>query len=277
MPICAPEPLLEQPLVFNSPEEVFAGYAEVAPLALALYRTAEAAHLRQAPVFRPVLDLGCGSGEFARLALRGDADWGLDLSWQRLARCRRHPAYRHLCRGDACRLPFADREFRTVLAVSVLEHLRQPERALAEVGRVLRPGGHLVGTATLRDLHGQLFYPRVLDYIGLAPLGRLYVCLHDWLFAHRSLLSQGQWEEMIVAGGLELLVSRQIVAPRLTLCFDLLLAFAWPYRLLPDWARSAACRPPGMRALARKVLLPLCRAEGAEGSSLFFVARRPEE
>jgi SAM-dependent methyltransferase len=262
---------------FNSLDEIFAGYAAVAPLPLALYRTAEAKHLRGSPLFRPLLDLGCGSGEFAQLALRGTVDVGLDVSLRRLSRCRRQPAYHHLFVGNACRLPFADEEFQTVLTVSVVEHLHQPYETLAEVCRVLRPGGHLVGTATLLDMHEQLFYPGLLGRLGLSPLARLYLRLHDRLFAHRFLLSQSQWEKMIAASGLELLVSRKIVVPQLTRYFDLLLAFAWPYRLLPSWAYAVLCRPPGVRALARKWLLPLCHAEEPNGSSLFFVARKPEE
>jgi SAM-dependent methyltransferase len=268
---------LDPALEFKSLEEIFAGYAAVAPLALALYRTAEAKHLREASMFRPVLDLGCGSGEFVQLALRGAVDLGLDVSWQRLSRCPQGVGHRQLCLGDACRMSFADAEFQTVLSVSVLEHLSQPQKALVEVRRVLKPGGHFIGTAALVDLHEQLFYPCLLAPFRSARLARLYVRLHDRLFAHRCLLSQSQWEGMFAASGLELLVSRKIVSPRLTRYFDLLLPFAWAYRVLPRWAYSFLCRPPGVRALVQKMLLPLCYAEESDGSSLFFVARKPEE
>lgn len=277
MPICLSKTLRGPPMAFKSLEEIFAAYAAVAPVAHALYRTAEAKHLRQAPLFRPVLDLGCGSGEFVQLALCGDVDVGIDVSWRRMSCSGQHPHYRHLCLGNAYRLPFADGEFQTVLAVSVLEHLHQPQWALAEVCRVLQPGGHLVGTATLLDMHEQLFYPWMLGRLGLSRLARLYVRLHDRLFAHRSLLIQQQWEEMFAASRLELLVSRKIVVPRLTRYWDMLLPFAWPYRVLPRWVYSLICRPPGVRALVRERLLPLCYVEESDGSSLFFVARKPEE
>ncbi len=47
-------------------------------------------------------------------------------------------------RPDAPDLPFADREFDAVLNCGVLEHVDDVRRALAELGRVLRPGGVLV-------------------------------------------------------------------------------------------------------------------------------------
>jgi SAM-dependent methyltransferase len=46
--------------------------------------------------------------------------------------------------GDAYALPYADAAFALSIAVGVLPWLRQPERALSELARVLRPGGHAV-------------------------------------------------------------------------------------------------------------------------------------
>jgi SAM-dependent methyltransferase len=48
--------------------------------------------------------------------------------------------------GDACRLPFPDGAFDRVIAAEVLEHIVDDERALAELARVLRPGGTLAAT-----------------------------------------------------------------------------------------------------------------------------------
>jgi len=43
-------------------------------------------------------------------------------------------------------LPFADRTFETVVSCETIEHVPSPSRAVAELARVLRPGGHLVLT-----------------------------------------------------------------------------------------------------------------------------------
>lgn len=48
--------------------------------------------------------------------------------------------------ADASRLPLADASIDTVLLLEVLEHLRYPAQALAEITRVLRPGGRLLLT-----------------------------------------------------------------------------------------------------------------------------------
>ena len=82
---------------------------------------------------------------------------------------------------------------------------------------------------------------------------------------------------MFAAAGLDLVESRKIVSPRLTRYWDMLLPFALPYRLFQEWGYSFICRPPGVRALVQKLLLPLCEENEDEGSSWFFVARKREE
>jgi predicted SAM-dependent methyltransferase len=46
--------------------------------------------------------------------------------------------------ADLCRLPFADESLDVVYASHVLEHIREDESAIAEIWRVLRPGGRAV-------------------------------------------------------------------------------------------------------------------------------------
>jgi ubiquinone/menaquinone biosynthesis C-methylase UbiE len=97
-----------------------------------------------------VLDVGCGTGDqlriMAPLVAPGPAV-GVDLSATLVARARRRAAPAagqvsfHV--GDACALPFADGVFDRVVANQVLLHLADPWRAVAQMRRVLRPGGLL--------------------------------------------------------------------------------------------------------------------------------------
>ncbi len=65
----------------------------------------------------------------------------VDISPGRLGRVYRHEDWQ-LHQGDAQeRFPFDDASFDIVVSEQLLEHLQRPERAIAEVGRVLRPGG----------------------------------------------------------------------------------------------------------------------------------------
>jgi SAM-dependent methyltransferase len=112
-----------------------------------------------------LLDLGCGPGVLLR-ALAASAPGvralGLDAGTERLARARSAPTAAPLLRGDAQRLPFRDGAFARVLAAEVLEHFRDDDAALAEIARVLEPGGLLAVSVPHAD------YPFLWDPISRA-------------------------------------------------------------------------------------------------------------
>ncbi|MGD2114907.1 MAG: class I SAM-dependent methyltransferase [Acidobacteriota bacterium] len=107
-----------------------------------------------------VLDDGCGIGlQLERLEAR-TAAVGVDLSLGMLSRARR--TARPLAQGDGTALPFPDRSFDLIFARALLHHLIDPDAGLAEMRRVLRPGGQVVLADTNRSLLSSL--PRRLIY-----------------------------------------------------------------------------------------------------------------
>jgi SAM-dependent methyltransferase len=95
---------------------------------------------------RRVLDIGCGEGQIARLATNGGATTvvGVDPTWAQVAEGRKRGGGPHYARAEAARLPFADASFDAVVACLVFEHIEAVDDALAEVGRVLEPGGRFL-------------------------------------------------------------------------------------------------------------------------------------
>jgi ubiquinone/menaquinone biosynthesis C-methylase UbiE len=91
-----------------------------------------------------VLDLGCGTGVACGLAAeRGALATGIDVAPGMLAEARRrHPDVSFL-EADAVALPFEDGSFDACVGGFVLNHLPAPEAAVAELARVLLPGGSL--------------------------------------------------------------------------------------------------------------------------------------
>ncbi|HYR33602.1 MAG TPA: class I SAM-dependent methyltransferase [Burkholderiales bacterium] len=95
-----------------------------------------------------VLDIGCGPAVMGtELLERAEAFWGIDISAEMIAKGRarmeRHPrgAHCHLAVGDGEALDFQDGFFDAVVSLGMLEYLVTYQRALAEMWRVLRPGG----------------------------------------------------------------------------------------------------------------------------------------
>jgi SAM-dependent methyltransferase len=106
-----------------------------------------------------LLDLGCGGGRHAFEAHRrgahtvafdrngGDTkDAAAMLAAMRLAGEAPADALGTAVNGDALALPFADGAFDRVIAAEVLEHVVDHGAAMAELARVLRPGGTLAVT-----------------------------------------------------------------------------------------------------------------------------------
>ena len=112
-----------------------------------------------------VLDLGCGFGRHAYEALRrGASVVACDLGVDELRQVRAVAGVMHdagqvgptdagvgtvvleTANGDARRLPFADGAFDRVIASEVMEHIDDDDTAMAELTRVLRPGGTIAVT-----------------------------------------------------------------------------------------------------------------------------------
>ncbi len=100
-----------------------------------------------AAVVRPgdrVLDVCCGTGDLALAAVQaGGQVTGLDFSAPMLERARSKSADVEWLEGDALALPFQQGSFDAVTIGFGLRNLANVERGLAELRRVLRPGGRI--------------------------------------------------------------------------------------------------------------------------------------
>jgi 2-polyprenyl-6-hydroxyphenyl methylase/3-demethylubiquinone-9 3-methyltransferase len=148
-----------------------------------------------------VAELGCGGGWLAlQLDARGALVSGVDRSpasirvarEQARARCARARFHQ----SDLSDTPFPSAVFDRCVMTDVLEHLDDVPSALAEVARILRPGGQLFVNTFDRSLLATLFVVTLGEGLGFVPRGT-----HDpKLFVRPSELI-----EMATAAGLELL------------------------------------------------------------------------
>src|ERR1700757_4421321 len=144
------------------------GYEEEPPMALPLadsdepnrfhiqlyHRTATQVDLNG----KRVLEVGCGHGGGASYLMRtaGPASYtGLDLNPAGIAFCRKRHNLPGLefVQGDAENLPFPDQSFDAVINIESSHCYPRFPRFLAEVARVLRPGGHLLYADLRQRVH----------------------------------------------------------------------------------------------------------------------------
>src|SRR5215468_4331654 len=89
------------------------------------------------------LDVGCGTGRNLPLVAAPAQAIGLDPAREALRAARRRAPGVPLVQGDAQGLPFRDGAFDTVISGLVFCSVPDPARGLAEIKRVLKPGGTL--------------------------------------------------------------------------------------------------------------------------------------
>lgn len=221
----------------------FRRYLEVAPFALSLWRSVEAqaiadVHLMLKPKLkrsqqagdfpRPLLDLGCGFGEFSGVFFDRQVEVGIDISLEDLLRAKRGKKYRKLFVADARNLPFPQCSYATVLSVSVLEHIPRPQHAIREVFRILKRGGHFIYTVPTIEMNRFLFYPSLLEYLSLPSLKSWYLFHFHKAFKHVTMTTKSNWIRMTESAGFKLLSVKGMFPGRLVAAFDISLISALP-------------------------------------------------
>ena len=161
---------------------------------IALCRVPELEYAATLDVGCRTLDHCCGDGRFASLAWHGRTiTAGCDVNGRSVEAAGRRGHYESVEVCDASqRLPFGDNAFDLVFDNSALEHIADLEAALAEVARVLRPGG----TFAFNVLNHRYFEWWPLNGASLD----LYRTIQPFFHA----LSLDQWRQRLASAGLKL-------------------------------------------------------------------------
>lgn len=248
------------------------------PAFRALLRAVEARFYADLPLPRPVLDLGCGDGHFGSVAFDGPLKAGFDRWWGPLAEAHERGGYHVLAQAEGARMPYPDSTFATVVSNSVLEHITHVQPVLAEVARVLRPGGWFYFCVPGPNFLPLLSIGRALDRAGLRSLGEAYRCFFNHVSRHYHSDGAEVWERRLEMAGLRL-VRWWSYFPRRALA-----ALEWGHYLgLP----SLVCKkltghwvvwPTRANLwLTERLMRPLydaARSSDSAGAYLFFVGRK---
>lgn len=139
-----------------------------------------------------VLEIGCGNGADGYMFATNGADYtAVDLTPEAVEATRRHFAAEGLSgkfRVESCdQLSFADSSFDSVYSFGVLHHTPDPERAVREVHRVLKPGG--TARVMLYHRHSFNYYFRILGYMRARVLLEIATRMRCWTADRRRAMA----------------------------------------------------------------------------------------
>ncbi|MGH9136582.1 MAG: glycosyltransferase [Acidimicrobiales bacterium] len=194
-----------------------------------------------------VLDCGCGMGVLSMIlaAMRDVSIVAVDGDRSRLEWAVREGVEATFAEVDIAHLPFAAGAFDRVLVAEVLEHLDDDVGALAEIARVLRPGGAVAISVPHAD------YPiawdpigRARQLLGMRPRTAPGGLTGQWS-GHVRLYRPGQLTEVIARAGLEVDTVEELTAYAFPLNHLLVYGIGKPLienDVLPRRLRAAADR-----------------------------------
>jgi SAM-dependent methyltransferase len=253
-------------------------YLSMAPLPLAFERALEARIFSTLVFDRPVLDIGCGDGLFARIVFGERIDTGIDPNRRELQRASELGAYHELieCFGDA--VPKPDGTYRTIFSNSVLEHIENLEPVIREAHRLLAPEGRLYVTVPTDRFERLTAINRTLEGLRLDNVARRYRRFYNTFWRHYHCLSPQGWLDLMRGCGFEVVAWHTYDPPSVCLLNDLLVPFSAPGALVKRVTNRWTLFPPVRRAVLRPVYRGvrrlLERGTRAEDGGLVFLSLR---
>jgi ubiquinone/menaquinone biosynthesis C-methylase UbiE len=176
-------------------------------------------HIRDLPYFRgflravesryyqdfdlpsPILDVGCGDGNFASLTFDQKIDVGLDPWHDPIHEAKQYDKYRLLVESDGGIMPFPDGYFTSAFSNSVLEHIPHVQKVLNETARVLKPGAPFYFCVPNANFTQNLSVARFFDRLGWKSLATAYRTFFNYISRHQRCDNPDVWEQRLAEAG----------------------------------------------------------------------------
>ena len=177
-------------------DRILERYLSVAPIPLAFERFMEARIYQRHGFRRPILDIGCGEGLFAKVVFAEKIDTGIDPDSRELERARALEAYEELieCTGDAIGKP--NGHYNTIFSNSVLEHISDVDPVFREAHRLLANGGRFYVTVPSNRFDEYSVVNQMLCAAGLRGLAGRYRSFFNNFWRHYHYHTPDGWSAL---------------------------------------------------------------------------------
>jgi len=242
-----------------------------------LLRAVEARHYPEFDLPSPILDLGCGDGNFVTIAFDQKVDVGIDPWTGPVHQAVREGGYHLVVQGAGARMPFPDGHFASGFSNSVLEHIPDLDSVLVEMARVLKPGAPFVFCVPNHNFLANLSVSNFFDRVGLRKLGDTYRAFFNRISRHEHCDPPEVWQERLERAGFRIERYCHYFSP------DALAVLEWGHYFgLPSlvtrklFGRWILVPKPWNLSLTRRLVQPYYDepVEQPKGSYSFYIARR---
>lgn len=176
------------------------------PAFRALLRAIEARYYHQFDIPGPILDLGCGDGDFANHTFNEygrQIDVGFDPWLQPLKESVENKIYQDgALQAFGDKMPFPTNHFEAVISNSVLEHIPDITPVLVEAGRVLKPGGIFLMTMPNHRFTEMLWGAQLFERWGLKGLADRYRTFFNFISRHQHTEPVEWWADQLAQAGM---------------------------------------------------------------------------
>jgi len=262
-------------------DKLYTDYLSRVPLPLAFERLVESEIYMGGLSFpRPILDIGCGDGLFARTLFAENIDTGLDPQAVEIQHATAQGVYDELlqCYGNA--VPKPDGHYRTIFSNSVLEHIPDLMPVLKEAHRLLASGGHFYFTVPSQDFERYTVINLTLEGLGLKSLSNRFRSFFNRFWVHYHAYPLEKWIALAKEAGFEVVDAYTYNPKRLCLTNTILTPLSLPAKILKDTTNRWVFFPPLRRVVARLIAGPVKAflrggEKAGKGGLVFLSLRKP--
>jgi SAM-dependent methyltransferase len=256
--------------------DILREYMVAAPLALAFERTMECLILADQPFQRPILDIGCGDGLFAKILFPEMIDTGIDPNLNELEQAGKLNVYKELIHCSGAAIPKPGGFYKTILSNSVIEHIPDLGAVLNEAHRLLAPGGRFYFTVPSDLFESYTVIYQLLNAMRCYGWAKRFGRFFNRFWRHYHCYPADQWEEIAIKVGFEI-VDRYSYGPRhICILNDMLTLLSVPAlatkKLVNRWTLFPWLRRMTLYPIYLTALPSIQSGVKAESGGLVFLA-----